>query len=130
MTFNGLNFDISARPISSKKIIDLISSSFSPFSFLDLNTSFAFSNTFKTPAEVLVSLPWKVIRIILGYFLKKLFLENSPFIAAYNKFALRLLLHPGLPQINKGILVQTQTNKANILSNRALFFAMPIGIST
>ena len=41
---------------------------------------------------------------------------------------LKDLLQPGLPTINKGILLFMQTNKENKFSNNDLFFAIPSGI--
>ena len=40
---------------------------------------------------------------------------------------LKDLLQPGLPTINKGILLFMQTNKENKFSNNDLFFAIPSG---
>ena len=42
---------------------------------------------------------------------------------------LKDLLQPGFPTINKGILLQMQTNKEKMFSNNALFLAIPFGIS-
>ena len=39
------------------------------------------------------------------------------------------LLQPGFPTMNKGILLLMQTNKAKRFSNKALFLAIPSGIS-
>ena len=59
---------------------------------------------------------------------KKLFVK-SPFILFKISSTLNDLLHPGFPTINKGILLLMQTNNEKMFSNKALFLAMPFGIS-
>ena len=127
MTFNGLFFECSARPISSKKNIEI---TFLFFLFAFSKDFLALSKTDLTPSEVELKEPWYELTIILGSLLKSLLSDNSsPFIDFDNNWTLNDLLHPGFPTINKGTLAFMQTNKANIFSKRALFFAIPSFIS-
>ena len=54
---------------------------------------------------------------------------NSPFILFKISSKLKDLLQPGFPTINIGILLFIQQNKEKIFSNKALFLAIPLGIS-
>ena len=54
---------------------------------------------------------------------------KSPLILFKIYSTLKDLLQPGFPTINKGILLLIHTNKAKRFSNKALFLAIPSGIS-
>ena len=56
--------------------------------------------------------------------------ESLPFIDLNINWALKDLLHPGLPIINNGIFVFKHTKIENKFSNKALFFAIPLSKST
>ena len=128
ITFNGLCGDISARPISSKTINDIISS-FSLFNDGSFNVCLAFSYNFSRPSDVLVLEPWYECTITLGYILKNGCDESPPFMELHNNLNAYDLLHPGLPHMNNGNLQLIQTNNANTFSSNALFFAIPLGSS-
>ena len=131
ITFNGLCGDISAKPISSKNIIDItsVTALLASPCVLFVSTFVALSNNCNTLSDVDVALPWNEVTIKRGYRAKKLFCEFCPFIALHKNCTLNDLLHPGLPHIKTGILFITHTNKVNIFSSKAAFFAIPCGTS-
>ena len=82
-----------------------------------------------TSSDWLQREPWYLVHIKLGKCLKKVFSVKSPLILFKIYSTLKDLLQPGLPTMNKGILLLMHTNKAKRFSNKALFFAIPFGIS-
>ena len=123
ITLRGLLGECSARPISSKKIIEIF---FFLFSTLKLSNCFlALLKIFSTPFDVLAIEPWYELKINLGKVWKRGLSEASPFIDLLINWILKDLLHPGLPTINIGILLLIATNNEKILSNKALFCAIP-----
>ena len=127
ITLRGLFGECSARPISSKKIIEIL---FFLSSFFNLfKALLAFLKIFLTPSEVLPIDPWKEFKIILGKPLNSGFFDSSPFIALLINWTLKDLLQPGFPTINIGTLVLIATNNENMLSFKALFFAIPFSSS-
>ena len=127
MTFKGLLGECSANPISSKKIKDILFFLSSSFSLLYLSLDNL--KTFRTPSEVLSIEPWYEFNIIFGNLLNNKAFEELPFIALFINWTLKDLLQPGLPTIKIGILLLIVTNNENILSNKALFFAIPFSSS-
>ena len=61
--------------------------------------------------------------------MNKKFSVKSPFILFKISSTLNDLLQPGFPTINSGILLFMQTNNEKMFSNKALFLAIPFGIS-
>ena len=127
ITLRGLFGECSARPISSKKIIDIL---FLLSSSLNFSNAFlAFLKTFSTPWDVLPIEPWYEFKIIPGNSLNRILFDLYPFIDLLINWTLKDLLHPGFPTINIGTLLFMATNNEKILSNNALFFAIPFSRS-